>query len=201
MAGTARPGGRTARNRAAVLDAVRAELAEAGYAGTTVDRIAQRAGVAKTTVYRRWGSIEGLVVDLLGELSAAAIPLPDTGDVESDLRDLARGIVALLQDPVDSAPVTAVIAAAIHTPAARQALTDFYAARIRHAAHLVDRAVERGQLPAGTDAVEVIRLVGAPIYYRALVTGEPIDDAVAHRAAAAAVAAARAGAATTTPDH
>ncbi|WP_313772157.1 MULTISPECIES: TetR-like C-terminal domain-containing protein [Streptomyces] len=55
------------------------------------------------------------------------------------------------------------------------------------------RAVERGQLLAGVDPVELIRAATAPLYHRLFITGEPLDEQAAHRAAAAALLAARAG--------
>ena len=191
--GSHRPGGRTARTRTAVLDAVRLELVEAGYAATTVEKIANRAGVAKTTIYRRWGSVDGLVLDLMKELSTTRIPLPDSGDLDTDLRGLARGILALYQDPGMRVILEVVVGAAIHDPAARSTLTAFFGARTVQAAQVAQRAVERGELPATTDTVEVIRILAAPFYYRMFITGEPIDDSVADRAAAAAAHAARAG--------
>ena len=97
--GTRRPGGRTARTRAAVLQAALSELIENGYPGLTVERIAARAGVAKTTIYRRWGSLEGLLADLMAEQAAREIPVQDEGDLGSDLRALARDAVASVRDP------------------------------------------------------------------------------------------------------
>ena len=70
---------------------------------------------------------------------------------------------------------------------------DLFAERHKVAAPIAERAIRRGELPPGTDARELIGLTVAPLYYRLLVTGEPIDYAVADRAAAAALAAARAG--------
>ncbi|QMU74317.1 TetR/AcrR family transcriptional regulator [Streptacidiphilus sp. P02-A3a] len=189
---TERPGGRTARTGAAVLEAARTEFAESGYAGTTVERIALRAGVAKTTVYRRWGGLEGIVVDLLDALGTVEVPAPDTGDVGTDLRELAREIFVLYKDPVLCAMIEVMATAAVHTASARESLTAFFANRARSTATVVERAVERGQFPAGTDPAEVIRLLTAPFYYRLFLTGEPIDRSVADRAAATAVAAARA---------
>ena len=75
--GTLRPGGRTARTRDAVLAAVQAGLAQTRYSELTVEQVAQRAGVAKTTVYRRWGSMEGLVLDLMRDLGNARIPVAE----------------------------------------------------------------------------------------------------------------------------
>lgn len=60
-----RPGGRTARIRAQVLDAVRAELTEGGHEGLTMEGVATRAGVHRATVYRRWRDVGGLLVDVI----------------------------------------------------------------------------------------------------------------------------------------
>jgi AcrR family transcriptional regulator len=73
--GTVRPGGRTARTRAAVLQAVIDELTENGYADTTVERVAARAGIAKTTIYRRWRSLDRLLADLMAEHAEHEIPV------------------------------------------------------------------------------------------------------------------------------
>ncbi|MER7001622.1 TetR/AcrR family transcriptional regulator [Dactylosporangium sp. NPDC000555] len=199
--GTVRPGGRTARTRAAVAEALRAELLEVGYAGTTIERIAQRAGVAKTTVYRRWGSLTKLVVDVFSDTASTRIPLPDTGTFEGDLRALGHASIALLSTPHLRAIVDVVVREAIHDPAARAALTDFFASRIAIGSVLVDRAVNRGEAAPGTDAAEVIRLIGAPYYARAYITGEEIDPAVADRTAAMIALAAREGILVPAPEN
>jgi AcrR family transcriptional regulator len=188
-----RPGGRTARVREAVLGATLSSLAGTRYRDLTVEQVAQRAGVAKTTVYRRWGSVEGLVLDLMRDLTRRRIPLPDTGNLDADMRGLARGMLGVYQDPALRAVISSVVAAAVHLPEARQTLTEFFARRNTQAAVIAERAVRSGELPPGTDAVEVIGMLGAPFYYRMFITGEPIDEAMADRAAAAAVTAARAG--------
>ncbi|TDC86188.1 TetR/AcrR family transcriptional regulator [Micromonospora sp. KC606] len=192
--GMLRPRGRTERIRTAVLAATRAELQAHGYAELTVERVADAAGVAKSTVYRRWRDTTGLLTELLRELVRTDLPLPDSGSIETDLRELALGISRFYADPVQRSLFLGVIAAAVHDPRAADALREFYAARNSQAAESVQRAVKRGELPADTDPVEVIRALGAPFYYRMLVTHEPVNDAVAEKAAAAALAAVRAGA-------
>jgi AcrR family transcriptional regulator len=191
--GSVRPGGRTARTRAAVAAAVQAELLEVGYGATTIDRIAKRAGVAKTTVYRRWGSVSQLVVDMFADAARAQIPVADTGSIEGDLRELARSSVALLLNPANRAVIDIVVSEAVHNPSARDTLTTFFAARVANASVIVRRAVERGEVPAGTDVAEVIRLVGAPYYARLYITGDPIGMDDADRAAAVVALAARSG--------
>ena len=190
--GTRRPGGRTARTRAAVLQAAISELAESGYAGTTVERIAARAGVAKTTIYRRWGGFNGLLADLMAQYAAREIPVPDTGHLDSDLRALAREIVASLQHPAIRAAFGSIVAAAIQDQAAQEVLSRFIAARTATMTVIVRRASQRGDVPDGTDAAEVLQIVTAQIYYRLFIAGEQPSQAMADRAAATAAAAARA---------
>ncbi|MCC0094377.1 TetR/AcrR family transcriptional regulator [Streptomyces flavotricini] len=192
--GTARPGGRTARVRAAVLDATAEVLAEQGFAHLDLTDIARRAEVGKTTVYRRWGTVTGLVADLLLEMAQQSVPRTETGSLLGDLTANARLVQRTLADPRQGALFRAVIAAAGSDPKAAQALYGFYSARVEEWAPCVEQAAARGEVPDGTDAQEVIRATSAPLYYRLLTTALPLDTADADRAASAAAAAARAGA-------
>ncbi len=192
--GTLRPGGRTARVRAAVLRAAGDALAEHGFAHLDLADVARRAEVGKTTVYRRWGTATGLVADLLADMAEQSVPRTETGSLAGDLRANARLVRRTLADPRQGALFRAVIAAATCDERAAAALHRFYAIRIAEWAPCVEQAAARGEVPAGTDPHEVVRAVSAPLYYRLLASGDPLDDAAADRAAAAAVAAARAGA-------
>lgn len=118
--GTVRPGGRTARTRTAVLAATRAELTDTGLARMTVEKVAARAGVAKTTVYARWRDISGLIVDLLSELTVRTVPVPDTGSLEEDLRQLARSLLELFRSTEDLVMFEAIFATALHDREARR---------------------------------------------------------------------------------
>lgn len=194
LAGTMRPGGRTARVRAAVLEATQDELVERGFHGLAMDQVAARAGVGKTTVYRRWGGPAGLVVDLMTDLAEQSASHADTGSIEGDLLANAKGVLDAITDPRLGATFQAVISAATCDEEAAEALRGFYGRRVAEWVKAVDLAVARGELPEGTDGPEVIRAVSAPLYYRLVVTREPVDDAIAERAARRVLAAARAGA-------
>ncbi|MEU2614653.1 TetR/AcrR family transcriptional regulator [Micromonospora sp. NPDC007271] len=186
-----RPGGRSARVRSAVLAATRDLLVD-GYADLTVERIAQAAGVNKTSIYRRWADLEGVLGDLLSEYADVVVPVPDTGDLDTDLEELAllvrRGMTG---EPGEL--VTALAAAAPRNPRARQVVRGFFAERFGLATAIVDHAVARGELPRDTDARAAIEVLGAPFFLRLLVVDEPIDEEFARRTAAAAAAALRAG--------
>jgi AcrR family transcriptional regulator len=192
--GTLRPGGRTARTRAAVRDAVLTGLGEHGYPGLTVEYVAEHSGVHKTTLYRRWGDIEGLVADALDLAGEDDWSPPDTGSLERDLRALAREAADSFADPAQAAAPTAIIAAAFQSQRAADALHAFYTERFSRCESIVRRAVERGEAAPETDAGAVVRAVSAPIYFRLFITREPIGHAVADQAAAAAFAGVRAGA-------
>ncbi|WP_199038004.1 TetR/AcrR family transcriptional regulator [Glycomyces salinus] len=192
--GTVRPGGRTARVRSAVLRAAADALIEHGFGHIDLADIARRAGVGKTTVYRRWGTVPGVVADLLAQMAETSQPRSDTGTLRGDLLALAHLIRRTLTDPLQGPLFKAVIAAATCDEQAAEALHRFYAIRIAEWAPCVERAAERGEVPAATDAAEVVRAVSAPLYYRLLASGEPLEPAAADRAAEAAAVAAEAGA-------
>ncbi|MET9118996.1 TetR/AcrR family transcriptional regulator [Streptomyces longwoodensis] len=191
--GTVRPGGRTARVRAAVLRAAGDAMAEGGFAHLDLADIARRAEVGKTTVYRRWGSVTGLVADLLTDMAEQSLPRTETGSLLDDLTANARLVQRTLTDPRQGALFKAVIAAATCDARTAQALHRFYETRVEEWAPCVQQAVARGELPEDTDPHEVIRAVSAPLYYRFLTTDDHLDEATADRSAQAAVAAARAG--------
>jgi AcrR family transcriptional regulator len=192
--GTVRPGGRTARVRAAVLTAAGDALAQQGFAHLDLADIARRAEVGKTTVYRRWGTVTSLMADLLMDMAEQSLPRTDTGSLLGDLKANARLVQRTLADPRQGALFKAVIAAATCDSRTADALHRFYDIRIAEWAPCVQQAIERGEVPEGTDTHEVIRAVSAPLYYRLLTSAVPLDEAVADRAAEAAAAAARAGA-------
>ncbi|WP_067468493.1 TetR-like C-terminal domain-containing protein [Actinomadura macra] len=192
--GTVRPGGRTARIRDAVRRATLAELAESGHQGLTVEGVAARSGVHRTTVYRRWGSADGLIADALDLASGEPWPLPDTGTLAGDLQTITRLVLSGFTDPGQGPLTRAFVLAAAQSPGTAAALRAFLTRRHEQATVIVKRAIERGEVPAGTDGTEVVRIAVAPLYYRLFVSGEPLDEPTADRAAAAACAAARAGA-------
>jgi AcrR family transcriptional regulator len=176
-----RLGGRSARARAALLDATVAELLEVGYGRLRLESVAARAGVHKTTVYRRWPDRFALIAEALLDQRSADVPIPDTGSVRDELRLLAQAVATSITAPVGETLTRTLIAEAGHLPEAAAAMRRFWATRSRLAGELVTRAVERGQLPADTDAEQLIEALVGPLYLRLLVTGDPITDAYVDR--------------------
>ncbi|MBO0691023.1 MAG: TetR/AcrR family transcriptional regulator C-terminal ligand-binding domain-containing protein [Candidatus Dormibacteraeota bacterium] len=191
--GRPRPVGRGPKVRAAVLAAALAELAASSYAGLTIENIARRAGVHKTTIYRRWKTRERIVADLLGERVAVDIPIPDTGSARSDLQAMARAFVDWVTSPTGRTIFAAVYSEAASVPGIAEARRDLFEYGPRRAAIVIERAVERGELPTGTSPSEAIKALIAPLYFRLEVTGDRVDEGAADQAASIVHAAARAG--------
>ncbi|MEU8557493.1 TetR/AcrR family transcriptional regulator [Streptomyces anthocyanicus] len=200
-----RPGGRTARVRAQVLDAVRAELAEVGHEGLTVEGVAARAGVHRTTVYRRWRDVGGLLVDVIAAAGEMDWQPPDTGSLRGDLTALNREIQESLV--VRPSFAVALMAASFHSEQAARAQTRLWADRYAQCEILVERAVARGELPVRgardargargateLDARSLLIAATAPVYHQVVLLRADPDPRLPERAAAAAVLAAAAGA-------
>ena len=130
----------------------------------------------------------------LSDNVAGGVPIPDTGSIETDLREHARSLISWLTSPLGRAVLAATMSdAARAQPEIAEVERRFYIDRLQRAEAMVTRAIARGELPADTDANAVIKTVLAPIYLRLLITAEPINDATADQAARVALAAARAG--------
>lgn len=191
--GSLRPGGRTARVREAVLRAAGDLLAERGFATLDLAEVAARADVGKTTVYRRWRTPTGLIADLLVEMAETSLPHANTGALDSDLLANARLVAKTLTDPRQGPLFKAVIAAATCDDSTAEALRRFYDIRLTEWEPTIERAVARGEVPPETNARAVLSAVSAPLYYRLLASGDPLDDTAITAAARAAALAAREG--------
>jgi AcrR family transcriptional regulator len=160
---------------AAVLAAVCALVDGGGYDAVTVEAVAERAGVARTTVYRRWGTPAELVLAAFADVLSSR-PVPDTGSLAGDLRTLATALVGALESSIDGPLTRAAVAAAAVDPEHFAALVEpAMAARRTAVAEVAERAHRRGDVDAGAVAAMVELVVGA-VYLRYLVTGQELDD-------------------------
>ncbi|MFB4193661.1 TetR/AcrR family transcriptional regulator [Streptomyces carpaticus] len=187
-----RPGGRTARVRTQILDAVRAELGEHGFDGLTVDGVAARAGVHRTTVYRRWGDVGGLLADVFDAANDDAWQPADTGSLEGDLTALNEEIQSAMtaRPPV----MAALIAASFRSEQAARAQRRLWEDRYRRCEVVVDRAIRRGELRPPVDARRLLVASTAPLYHQLVLLGTPADPELPAHAARAITLAASAGA-------
>ena len=176
--GWRRPGGRTARTSAAVRAATLALLREQG-AELTIPEVAARAGVHDATIYRRWGSREALIVDAVSTLIGEEIPVPDTGSLAGDLRAFLDASVAFLGSEMGSLLVRATATRpGPEIPGARQA---YWSSRMARVGVIFERAIARGEIPPSADVAFAAETLIAPLYFRLLISHEPLDDALGER--------------------
>jgi Tetracyclin repressor-like, C-terminal domain len=135
----------------------------------------------------------GLIADALAERAADALPVPDTGDIAADLRALARGAARRLQAPRPGDQSRMILVTAAANPELAQIASAYWAQRFAAVGGRVRTAVAAGQLPEATDPAAVVRAIAAPLFFRVLVTHEPLTEAVADRVAAIALKLAREG--------
>lgn len=155
-------------------------LAEQGLPGLSVENVATRAGVNKTTIYRRWPALADLVTEAVGEAQRTRIPIPDTGSLAGDLRALLQGALAFLESPTGQAMVHV----ALGTPSGGDVTKvhrEVWAARFARLSEVIRRGVERGELSADLDARFLLELLVAPVYFRLFVARERVDDAYVER--------------------
>src|SRR5216683_3994929 len=183
-----------------ILDAAWNLLHSAGYAGLSVDEVAQRAGVAKTTLYRRWPTKDHLAIAVAARM-LGEVPIPDTGDLQADLTEFASALAEQLNrvraagtphsaDQADQADRSAGLVAELAAAAARhrdigELVRAGFAVRHALAQARLQRAREREGLRPGIDPELLIEQLVGPIYYRVLITGAPVDRGYAARLTAA----------------
>lgn len=184
---------RVERTRALVLDATGELVAEGGVAGFTVDAVAKRCGVARTTIYRHWPDPNQLLFDTFACMGEK-LPVDETGDVAADLTAGYQHLVAKLGDSEWGRMLPAMLDAAFRDPSLKPLLQAFTDARRQPTRDLLARAIERGELPDDVDVERLIDRIAGPIFYRFLVLQQPYgpDDVASLVADALATARVRA---------
>ena len=162
----------------AILTATAELLADRGLSAMSIEEVAARAGVGKTTIYRRWPSKGLLALDAFVTSFREAQPPNDTGTLRGDLlAALHAWVRAVTQTPMGSM-LTSLIAEAQHDPELRGAWRDrvLEPLRVQHRV-MLDRAVERGEIPASVDRDVVLDLFFGAAEHRLLLGHLPMTDA------------------------
>jgi AcrR family transcriptional regulator len=182
------PSRRSESSRRAVLSAALDLVEEDGYARLSIEGIAARAGVGKQTIYRWWPSKGAVLLDALLALSEGrdgeVAPLPDTGDLEADLKQVLRATVAELTDPRYDGPMRALSTEIAHDPALAEAYAERLDAPLKHIKRERLLSAQRaGQLAEGVDVDLAVEMVWGPLLARWLQRTGPLTPAYADRLA------------------
>jgi AcrR family transcriptional regulator len=162
-----------------VLDAARAQFVEQGYAAATIEAIAARSGVAKTTIYRSWPSRAAILVDVLVELASALVPPPRGGDPMRAMSAELRGMVGAINGPLGRL-LASLLGEAQVEPQVRSALIEaLFRPRSDASASNITRAQARGALRSDVPAHVAVDLLVGPLFYRMFVQHRPVTDTFA----------------------
>ena len=167
---------RVERSRRLILSAALEVMAEVGYGGLTVEGVAARAGVGKSTIYRHWcGKLE-LVEDAVRTLRAP-LAVPAQGSVRERVTGLLADLAENMADSTWSACLPAIIDAAERDPEVLDIHRRVARERRQVLVDLLERGVEAGELAASTDAGLLAECLIGPIIVRRLLLHEPFDPA------------------------
>lgn len=163
-----------------MLTATLTEFIESGYSGLSAARIADRAGVHRSTIHRRWPDLDKLIAEALIEDAAAAIPAPDTGNARDDLTLLLHSIASYIDTDAARARIRALVGDAARSPAIGAIITSVWTTRFHTGETVIARAVARGEIRDDIPPATLLHTLLGPLYVRLLLTDQRIDDQFIH---------------------
>jgi AcrR family transcriptional regulator len=169
---------RVERSRRIILEAVLAELGDVGYGSMTIEGVAARAGVGKSTIYRHWPGKLELVEDAFRTVKAE-LAVPEHGSIRDRVVSVLEQVADLVAESTYSACMPALIEASERDPSVRDFHCRFSTERRAVLVSLIRSAVESGELRAGTDPEILVDALVGPILMRRLILGLPITRAIA----------------------
>jgi AcrR family transcriptional regulator len=165
----------------AILEAAIDAFVELGWNGLTIEGVAARAGVGKATIYRRYESRMDLLFAAARRLAQERNPVPDTGALRSDLLAMVESFVAMMGSTRHGQAIPEMVAATAKHPELTEPYREFLSDRRNAWRTAIARGIQRGELPAGVDGELMVDALVGPLFYRALVSHEPIDAAYMDR--------------------
>ena len=166
---------RVERTHSLVLDATAALIGEVGFGRTSIEAIAERSGVARSTIYRHWSDrLELLTAAINGKIAHMAIPA--TGDLRRDLLAVLGELADRLGSPEIGPMMISLIAKARRDPQMTAVYERFASARMEQVRSILELAADRGDLPAGLDANQMTEDLVAPLFFRAFIRLAPLDE-------------------------
>ena len=169
-----RPGGRTADVTRRINEAVLELLIEGGIDACTFQNIASRAGIERSTLYRRnpdrWPTIIDAIIDFAQRETAPH----DTGSFRGDLTATLSNLAKALNGPLGPALVT--VAAAVQSGAAPGQGARYWASRLELLGTMFDGAIARGELPADADPEMIYSMAAGPLYFRRFIASRRVSD-------------------------
>lgn len=169
-----RPGGRTADVTRRINEAVLGLLIEGGIDACTFQNVAARAGIERSTLYRRNPDRWKTIVDAIIDLADRETPFNDSGSFHADLTDTLQRLAAILSSPMG--PPIMSVAAALQAGHGPGETGRFWANRQKQIRPMFDAAIARGELPVNVRQEDVFAMAAGPLFFRTFVIGRQVDD-------------------------
>jgi len=166
---------RVRRSKETVLRTTFELLTETGLDGISIDEIARRSGVAKTTIYRHWQTRSDLVIDACSHITAEQ-EAPDTGSFEGDLTVLLTNLAELLRTARWSSVLPSIVDAVERDPSLAEIHSRIQRGHAAPLRTIIDRAVRMGEAPQNTDRSAMVAALVGPLFYRRWFSREPLDE-------------------------
>lgn len=166
---------RIERTRRVVFDAACELVSDRGIGRVTVEGIAERCGVARSTIYRHWATLEELLVDALRD-RVHADESPDTGFLRGDLYATLGQLAGALESPALGPIIASLIAESARDPDLEAVCSTFTTERRKRVEKLLVRGRERGELPPDTDTNQMAMDLGAAVFFRSLILRQPVGS-------------------------
>jgi len=176
---------RITRTRQSVLSVTAELLAEVGWGAVTIESVSARSGVARTTIYRHWPDLPALLAEAMQSVLEPC-PEPDTGSLRGDLTVILRALAGVLTRSASAGVMTSMIDAAERDPQIAALQASFTRERRLASRRALDRAVARDEIGGDYDFEVEAALIGGALFYRRLVSREPLSDRFVDRVVDAA---------------
>lgn len=166
---------RSLETKHSILTAAYELLIEKGFNAITIEGIAQRAGVSKATIYKWWPGKAAVVLEGYFEATQLVMPVPDTGCVADDLLIQVQNLSTFITSPRGKMITELIGAGQFDSDIATEYRNRFFLPRRSISRGILSRGIERGELRKDIEIERSIDLIFAPLFYRLLLTGDPLD--------------------------
>lgn len=167
---------RSEKTKNAILTAAYELLLENGFGVITIEKIAERAGVSKATIYKWWPNKAAVVMDAFFDVAVVRLPIPDTGltinDMIIQVNNLAKFLISR-----EGKVINEIIAEGQYDKKLAETYrTIYFKPRRLDSRYILERGISRGELRGNLDIELIMDLIFGPLFYRLLITGDVVDE-------------------------
>ena len=168
---------RSEKTKKAILSAAYELLLENGFGTVTIEKIAERAGVSKATIYKWWSNKAAVVMDAFFDAAVVKLPIPDTGSTINDMIIQVNNLAKFLISREGKVINEIIAEGQFDQKLAETYRMIYFKPRRLDSRYILERGISRGELKEGLDIELVMDLIFGPLFYRLLITGDMVDEA------------------------